>query len=91
VWNMWLLYVLYGAYYGVAYGTAKALVADLVPADLRGTAYGTYALVVGAMDLPASAIAGVVWQTVSPRASFLFGSGLAILAAGALWFWGRSR
>ncbi len=91
VWNMWLLYVLYGVYYGVAYGTAKALVADLVPAELRGTAYGTYALVVGAMDLPASAIAGVLWQTVSPGAPFLFGSALALLAAGALWFWGRPR
>lgn len=91
VWNMWLLYVLYGAYYGIAYGTTKALVADLVPGQLRGTAYGTYALVVGAMDLPASAVAGVLWQTMGPRAPFLFGAALALLAAGSLWLWGEGR
>ena len=42
-----MLYALYGVYYGLAYGTAKALVADLVPAELRGTAYGTYNAVLG--------------------------------------------
>lgn len=89
VWNMWVLYIAYGAYYGIAFGTAKALVADLVPAELRGTAYGTYSLMVGAMDLPASAIAGVLWQAVSPGAPFFFGAAAALLAAGALWVWGR--
>ncbi|MBC7220642.1 MFS transporter [Candidatus Bipolaricaulota bacterium] len=89
VWNMWVLYIAYGAYYGIAFGTAKALVADLVPAELRGTAYGTYSTVVGAMDLPASAIAGVLWQAVSPGAPFFFGAAAALLAAVALWAWGR--
>mgnify|MGYP005832707533 FL=1 len=91
VWNMWVLYVFYGAYYGVAYGTAKALVADLVPAELRGTAYGTYSMVVGAMDLPASAVAGVLWQAMGPGAPFLFGASLALLAAGSLWVWGKGK
>lgn len=86
-WNMWVLYLAYGAYYGVAYGTAKALVADLVPPELRGTAYGSYSLVVGALDLPASAIAGVLWQGFGPRAPFFFGAALALLAAGALALW----
>lgn len=91
VWNMWVLYTVYGAYYGAAYGTAKALVADLVPVELRGTAYGAYSLVVGAMDLPASVIAGALWQGVSPGAPFFFGAAVALLAAGALWIWGSSR
>jgi len=91
VWNMWVLYTVYGAYYGAAYGTAKALVADLVPVELRGTAYGTYSLVVGAMDLPASVIAGALWQSMGPGAPFFFGAAVALLAAGALWIWGRSR
>ncbi len=86
-WNMWVLYAAYGAYYGIAYGTAKALVADLVPAHVRGTAYGAYSTVVGALDLPASVIAGVLWQQISPDAPFFFGAGLALLAAVALALW----
>ena len=42
VTHIWLLYVAYGLYYGMAYGTAKAMLSDLVPKDLRGTAFGTY-------------------------------------------------
>ncbi len=86
-WHIWVLYALYGLYYGLAYGTAKALVADLVPAELRGTAYGTYNATLGILDFPASAIAGVLWQGVGgwqgfgPSAPFIWGGSLALLAA----------
>ncbi|HJW83662.1 MAG TPA: MFS transporter, partial [Anaerolineae bacterium] len=63
-WQVWLLYVVYGVYYGMAYGTSRALIADLVPDHLRGTAYGTYNAVLGILDLPASLIAGILWQGV---------------------------
>jgi len=86
-WNMWILYAAYGAYYGIAFGTAKALVADLVPAHLRGTAYGAYSTVIGALSLPASVIAGALWQAVSPGAPFFFGAALAFVAAAGLWIW----
>jgi len=86
-WNMWVLYAAYGAYYGIAFGTAKALVADLVPAHLRGTAYGAYSTVIGVLSLPASVIAGALWQAISPGAPFFFGAALAFVAAGALWAW----
>lgn len=88
-WQMWALYALYGAYYGMTEGTAKALVADLVPAEQRGTAYGVYNAAVGLAAFPASAIAGVLWQGVGswqgfgPAAPFFFGAGLALIAA--LW------
>jgi MFS family permease len=84
--QIWVLYALYGFYYGTAYGTAKALVADLVPAALRGTAYGTYNAVLGILDFPASAIAGILWQGIGgwpgfgPAAPFLLGGVLALLA-----------
>ncbi len=52
-WQVWLLYVAYGLYYGMAYGTANAMVADLVPENLRGTAYGTYHGVIGLLAFPA--------------------------------------
>lgn len=92
-WHIWVLYVIYGLYYGMAYGSANALVADLVPANLRGTAYGTYNAVIGLLAFPASLIAGIlwqgagVWQGFGPSAPFLFGGGLALLAAFLMTVW----
>ncbi len=86
-WQVWLLYALYGVYYAATEGTAKALVADLVPAEQRGTAYGLYHAAVGLAVLPASVLAGLLWQGVGPwsgfgpAAPFLFGAMLALLAA----------
>jgi len=92
-WHVWALYIAYGLYYGLAYGTAKAMVADLVKPELRGTAYGTYNAILGIIDFPASLIAGLLWQGVAgwdgfgPSAPFLFGSGMAFLAAVLMFFW----
>lgn len=92
-WHIWVLYVAYGLYYGLAYGTAKAMIADLVTPELRGTAYGTYNAVLGIIDFPASLIAGLLWQGVGgwsgfgPSAPFLFGSVLAFVAAILMFFW----
>ena len=85
-WQVWLLYSCYGLYYAATEGVAKALVADLVPSDVRGTAYGLYNAAIGLTALPASLIAGVLWQGLrgwtgfGPSASFFFGAGLALLA-----------
>ena len=79
-WQLWILFGLYGVYYGLAEGVARAFVADLVPAEKRGTAYGLFHGVVGITLLPASLIAGWLWQVVNPAAPFLFGSALAFLA-----------
>lgn len=92
-WQVWVLYVVYGLYYGMAYGTANALVADLVPDDLRGTAYGTYNAVIGILAFPSSFIAGSLWQGLGswsgfgPSAPFLFGGTLALVAALLMVFW----
>ncbi len=90
-WQVWVLYALYGLYYGATDGVARALVADIVPQERRGAAYGLYNAAIGIAALPASFIAGVLWQGVGawtgfgPSAPFYFGAGLA-LAAGIL-FW----
>ena len=92
-WQVWALYAIYGAFYGLAYSTANALIADLVPSDLRGTAYGTYNAVIGLLAFPASVIAGVLWQGVGawsgfgPSAPFVFGGGMALIAAGLMAVW----
>ena len=80
-WQIWLVYALYGFYYAAVEGTAKAFVADLVPAEQRGTAYGLYNAVVGLMAFPASLLAGVLWQGLGPGAPFLGGSVLALVSA----------
>jgi len=79
-WQLWLLFALYGLYYGLAEGVARAFVADLVPVEKRGTAYGLLHGIVGITLLPASIIAGWLWQAVNPAAPFLFGAALAFLA-----------
>lgn len=92
-WQMWLLYLAYGLYYGLAYGTTNAMVADLVPENFRGTAYGTYHAMVGLLAFPASLVAGFLWQGVGnwggfgPAAPFFFGGGLALIAAILLSTW----
>jgi MFS family permease len=92
-WHVWVLYIVYGVYYGLAFGTANAMVADLVPENLRGTAYGTYHAVIGLLAFPSSLIAGILWQGVGswdgfgPSAPFIFGGTLAMIAALLMLIW----
>jgi MFS family permease len=84
-WQVWALYALYGVYYAMTDGVASALVADLVPqSEKRGTAFGLYNAAVGVSALPASVIAGILWQRINPSAPFIFGSILAFVAMIAL-------
>jgi len=84
-WQVWALYALYGVYYAMTDGVASALVADLVPqSEKRGTAFGLYNAAVGVSALPASVIAGILWQRINPSAPFIFGSVLAFVAMIAL-------
>ena len=85
-WHAWLLMLAYGAYYGLTEGAAKAFVADLVPAEARGTAYGVFNAAIGLTALPASLAAGILWQGLGrwagwgASAPFAFGAGMALLA-----------
>jgi len=80
IWQVWLLFVCYGIYYGIVQGVARAFVADLASQDKRGTAYGLYHGVVGLTLLPASLIAGWLWDAISPAAPFYLGAGLAFVS-----------
>ena len=81
---VWILFVIYGLFYGLTEGGERALVADLVPLHLRGTAYGIYHFSIGLSALPASLLMGYLWETFSPEAAFRFGAILALAAAGLL-------
>ena len=92
-WQVWALYALYGVYYGLTYGTTKALVADIVQPAQWGTAYGVYNAALGLLDFPASLIAGILWQGIGgwrgfgPPAPFAFGATLAFVAALLMALW----
>jgi len=85
-WQVWALFALYGLYYAATEGTTKALVADLVPESNRGTAYGLFNAAIGITALPASLIAGFLWQGAGSwmgfgaSAPFFFGAAMVLLA-----------
>jgi MFS family permease len=79
--HAWILFGLYGLYYGLANGTMRAYVADLVKEERRATAFGIYHGAVGLTALPASLIFGWLWQSAGEPVAFGFG---AMLAFGAL-------
>ena len=75
-----LLFALYGIYSAATDGAQKALVSDIIDKSKRGTALGLYNSIIGITLLPASVIAGLLYDNVSNRAPFYFGAGMAFLA-----------
>lgn len=92
-WQVWALYAIYGAYYAAFEGASKAYIADLVPSEKRGTAYGIFNTAIGVVALPASLLAGILWQGLGdwagfgPAAPFLAGAALSLIAMGLLVWW----
>jgi len=75
------LFLVYGIHHAACEGAERALVADLVPPERRGTAYGWFHLVVGICALPASVLFGFLWKEFGAPAAFGVSAGLALLAA----------
>lgn len=86
-WTIWLLFIAYGSYYALTEGVQKAMVADLAPPSLRGTAMGTFNFTVGLAGLPASLIAGLLWQYFGAPIAFFYGASLAIISGLLLTIW----
>jgi MFS family permease len=80
-YHVWLLFAVYGIYFGLTEGVEKALVADLVPGEKLGTAYGLFNFAVGITALPASLLMGFLWQLFGPGTAFCFGAGLGLISA----------
>ena len=81
------LFGFYGLFMAATEGVEKALVADIAPSELRGTAFGWFNLTSGISLLPASIAFGWLYQTVSPLAAFGFSAGCALTAAALLRGW----
>lgn len=82
---VWGLFAFYALFFGLTEGSERAFVADLVPEELRGRAYGAFHAAIGFTALPASVIFGVLWKQFGARTAFLTGAAVALAAAAALW------
>jgi MFS family permease len=90
-WLLWPLFAFYGLFMAATEGAEKALVADIAPTGMLGTAYGWYNLTTGIMLLPSSVLFGWLWETFNPGTAFGFAAGCAVTAAGLLKFWVAPR
>lgn len=79
--SIWVLFGLYGVFMGLTEGIQKGFLATIIPPDFKATAFGVHATAVGLATLPASLIGGLLWDRVSPAATFYFGSATATVAA----------
>jgi MFS family permease len=82
--SMWLLFAFYAVFYALTEGAERALVANLVSSDTRGRAFGVFHASIGLAALPASILFGLWWKAFGPRAAFLIGAAIAVLATMAL-------
>ncbi len=80
-WQTWVLFLIYGIYFGLTEGVEKALVADLVPPEKRGTAFGFYNLAFSITVLPASLLFGALWEYFGASAAFLVSAAISICAS----------
>lgn len=79
-WQIWLLFTVYGMYYGLTEGAQKAMVVDLVPKEWQGRALGSFQMAIGLAALPASALFGLLYRQWGAAAAFATGSLLALVA-----------
>jgi len=77
----WGLFAIYGVYTALTAGGERALIAEISPPNLRGSALGLHSAIVGVGLLPASLIAGVLWEVVGEAAPFVLGGCLALFAS----------
>ena len=83
-WEAWALFGVYGIFFGLTEGSERALIADMVALERRGTAFGWYNLAIGLGALPASLLFGYVWDHAGPPTAFAMGAALALAASIAM-------
>ena len=79
--SLYFIFALYGIYTAATAGVERAFIAEISPPELKGTMLGLHGTVVGVALLPASVVAGLLWNHIAPAVPFVFGAGLSLLAA----------
>lgn len=80
IYNISLFFAFYGIFYAMIDGAQRAFVVDLAPKHLKATALGTFHTAIGLVALPGGYIAGLVWDKISPEATFIYGLTLTIIS-----------
>ncbi len=80
------LFILYGIYTAMITGVERAFISEISPPDVKGTMLGMHSTLVGIALLPASTIAGFLWNTFGAAVPFIFGSVMSLTAALILFF-----
>lgn len=78
---MVLIFVIYGIYTAMTAGAERAFIAEIAPKQLKGTMLGLHSTLVGIALLPASLIAGLLWDGIGVFAPFVFGGMLSLISA----------
>ncbi len=89
VWTVLLGAGIWGIHLGMTQGVLSAVVADLAPPHLRGTAFGVFHTASGLGLLGASLAAGVLWQTLGPAFTFYASAAMAVVGIAAFLAWLR--
>jgi hypothetical protein len=87
IYQIFALFGIYGLFKAATEGVEKALVADMAPKGLAGTAFGWFNLMTGLMLFPASFIFGWIYEAITPLYAFLFSGGCALVAFMLMAFW----
>lgn len=74
------VFIIYGVFYAMIDGVQRAFIVDLAPADLKATALGTFHTSIGLIALPGGLLAGLLWDVISPEATFVFALCLSLCA-----------
>lgn len=75
------LFVLYGVYTALTAGVERTFIAEISPKELKGTMLGLHSTIVGIALLPASTIAGLLWNSFGAKSPFIFGACMSLAAA----------
>lgn len=90
-WMIWVLFALYGFYGAFNEGISKAVISHLSTGENRASAMGYFQGALGFLTFAASALAGFLWDKISPSAPFLVGACGALIAGAALTAWTRAK
>jgi len=80
IYSILLFFSVYGIFYAMIDGAQRAFVVDLAPKHLKATALGTFHTATGLVALPGGFIAGLLWDKISPEATFIYGCVLAMIS-----------
>lgn len=80
-WTVWLLFPMYGIFSAMTEGIQKTITVRIANPELKGSMLGLMHTTIGIFQLPASVIAGFLWERIGVKTPFLLSSSLAVIAA----------